>query len=168
MFIIHGAYHWWPKHVGFRHDFCLTCDAPRRSIQVRTFDAGHIFWIPVLPVGFWKHWYCTKCGKDPHASPRTRPIFKWVGFLLLVLVSIAFWIEPVGPTDVEVSWLFRIAAPAGAVLVLISLLSAPREPSLKQRLADIPPADDTTCPFCATPMIAGPRRSCPACGVLRY
>ena len=48
MFIVSGAYHFWPKRVAFRDDYCLTCQAPRRSIAVRTFDVGYIYWIPFL------------------------------------------------------------------------------------------------------------------------
>jgi hypothetical protein len=168
MFIVTGAYHWWPKPVGFRNDFCLTCNAERRSVRIRTFDAGHIFWIPVLPVGFWKHWNCVVCGRDPHTSPRTRPFLKWVGFVILILFAILSWTEPVTPGDEAVSWAFRIGAPLGAILLMAHLLSTPKEPSLKERLAAIRPAADTVCPFCSSPMIGGLRWSCPACGAVRY
>ena len=78
MLIIHGVYHLWPKRVGFRNDYCLGCDKPRRSFAVRTFDVGHLFWIPILPVGLWKHWKCSECGRDPHVHVRTRRSFNWV------------------------------------------------------------------------------------------
>ena len=168
MFIVTGAYHWWPKLVGFRNDYCLRCAAERRSVRIRTFDAGHIFWVPVLPVGFWKHWYCTVCGSDPHANPKTRPFFKWAGVVILIMFAVVSWIEPVTPDSVEISWAIRIGAPLGATLLLVHLLRTPKEPSLKARLAAIVPAADTTCPFCSTPMISGDRWSCPACGVVRH
>ncbi len=168
MLIVTGAYHWWPKTVGFRNDFCLSCGAERRSVRIRTFDAGHIFWVPVLPVGFWKHWYCAACGNDPHVSPRTRPFFKWVGLLILIGLSIGFWMDPVTPDSVAVSWAFRIGAPVCAILLLLHLLKTPKEPSLKSRLAAIASASDTLCPFCSTPMMSGDRWSCPSCGVVRY
>ena len=56
MVIIHGVYHWSPKQVEFRNDYCLSCSAQRRAIRVRTFDVAHLFWIPILPLGFWKRW----------------------------------------------------------------------------------------------------------------
>jgi hypothetical protein len=40
MFIVYGSYHFWPKKVGFRDDYCLGCQAPRRSIAIRTLDVG--------------------------------------------------------------------------------------------------------------------------------
>jgi hypothetical protein len=67
-------------------------------------------------------------------------------------------------------WIIRIAAPVGAILVFIHLLRSHGEPSLRERLATIPSAADSTCPFCATPLVCGTsaRWSCPACSVVRY
>ena len=168
MFILHGVYHWRPKRVAFRNDYCLTCGLERRSVCIRTFDVGHIFWVPVLPVGFWKHWFCTVCGKDPHVFPRTRRSFKWVGLIVLVLVAVLFWAAPVIPDFVVGSWIFRLAAPVAAVLLLFRLLLTDKDPSLKKKLAAVPPASELVCPFCSTPMVGGAHWSCPACGVARY
>jgi hypothetical protein len=172
MFLIHGVYYFWPKRVAFRNDYCLRCQAPRRAVAIRTFDVGHIFWIPILPVGFWKHWKCSICDLDPHAHTKTRRSFKWAGLVCLLLLAAAFWTAPID-SDQElmvIGWIFRIAAPLGAALVLIHLLRTPTEPSLRERLAAIEPAADAVCPFCATPLLAGDgsRWRCPQCGAVRY
>lgn len=117
MFIIHGAYHFWPKRVAFRDDYCLSCQTPRRSIAFRTFDVGHVFWIPILPVGFWKHWKCTACGRDPHVNPRTRRSFKWAGLIVLIGASVMLWEIPSDADFGAVGWILRIAAPAAAILL---------------------------------------------------
>jgi hypothetical protein len=169
MFIVYGVYHLWPKRVGFRNDYCLGCDKPRRSFAMRTFDVGHLFWIPFLPVGFWKHWKCSECGRDPHVQVKTRRSFKWVGFGCLVLLSGMFWLTPIGSND-GLTWFVRIASAASAALLLMHLLRTPAEPSLKDRLANIQPAADVVCPFCTTILVAssdGPW-ICPACSCARY
>ncbi len=126
MFIVTGAYHFWPKRVAFRNDYCLSCQAPRRSIAVRTFDVGHLYWIPILPVGFWRHWKCTACNRDPHVSSKTRRSFLWAGLFCLVAVS-AILVGTRRLTDLGASgWILRIAAPAAAIALLIYLLRAPR------------------------------------------
>jgi len=172
MFIIHGAYHFWPKRVAFRNDYCLTCGRAGRAVAIRTFDVGHIFWIPILPVGLWKHWRCTVCGKDPHASPKTRRSFKWAGLVCLTLFSAVSWAVPIesDPDSAWVGWVFRIAGPIGAVLLFVHLLRTPGDPSLRKKLATVAPADETICPFCKTPLVTGnkTRWSCPNCGVVRY
>lgn len=170
MLIIHGSYHFWPKRVGFRNDYCLWCKAPRRAIAIRTLDVGHIFWIPILPIGFWKHWRCSVCGRQPHVNPRTRPFFKWIGLVCMVLLSLMLWLGPTGSEVTGLIWILRFALSGGAVLFFIHLVRAPREPSLREQLAMIPSAPDTICPFCRTPLVigAGTRSACPACGVVKY
>ena len=169
MYIVHGAYHFWPKRVAFRNDYCLGCDKPRLSFAVRTFDVGHVFWIPILPVGFWKHWKCSECGRDPHVHVKTRRSFKWIGFGCLVLLSGMFWLTPTGSND-GLTWFFRIAAPAGGTFLLRHLLRTPAEPSLKDHLSKIQPAADVVCPFCGTPLGVSSegRWTCPACRCVRY
>jgi ribosomal protein L37AE/L43A len=170
MLIIHGAYHFWPKRVAFRNDYCLSCKAPRRSIAVRTFDVGHIFWVPILPVGFWRHWQCSVCGRKPHVARWSVRSLKWVALACLIGVSAIFWAVPEANTgSALIGWLFRLAAPAGAIVLLVHLLRS-RGSSLRKRLAAIPAAAETTCPFCETPLVVGTgtRWSCPACGVVRY
>jgi hypothetical protein len=170
MLIIHGVYRWWPKRVAFRNDYCLACEAPRRAIATRTFDVGHIFWIPLVPVGFWKHWSCTQCHRNPHAPTKTRRAFKWIGLVCLILLAMMFWFTDINPELRILSWLLRLLPTGGAIVLLIQLLVTPAEPSLRERLAEIQPATDTICPFCETPLVTamGTQWSCPACGVVRY
>lgn len=167
MLLIHGSYHFWPKRVGFRNDYCLSCRAERRSVAMRTFDVGHVYWIPILPVGFWKHWQCGTCGKEPHTSPSTRTSFKWAGLVLLILFSGMSWFASARPAD-GFDWAFRIGGPIAAGLLLWHLLRSPKGVSLRKALKSVVPANDMTCPFCQTPLLAGPRWTCPGCGVARY
>ncbi len=168
--LVHGVYHFWPKRVAFRNDYCLSCEAPRRAIATRTFDVGHIFWVPLVPVGFWKHWACTVCRRDPHVNPKTRPAFKWIGLICLLLLSGMFWATPIDASVSILGWLLRVGPLVGAAALLFQLLHTPSEPSLRERLAAIPPASDSVCPFCGTPLIAGSHVhwSCPACGAERW
>ena len=170
MLIIRGSYRFWPNLVAFRNDYCLRCQAPRRSIAIRTFDIGHLYWIPILPVGFWKRWKCEVCGQAPHAHPKVRRFFKWVGLVFSIALSLLMWTVPVDTNFGVLGWFLRVAAPAGGILLLFDLLRSPKEPSLRRNLATIAPATDTVCPFCATPLFAGSgtRWSCPQCGAVRY
>jgi ribosomal protein L37AE/L43A len=170
MLIIRGSYHFWPKRVAFRNDYCLRCQAPRRSIAIRTFDVGHLFWIPILPVGFWKRWQCEVCGQAPHAHPKVRRFFKWAGLVFSIAFSLLLWAAPGDANFGVLGWLLRVAAPAGGILLLFDLLHTPKGPSLRRELATIAPATDAVCPFCATPLLAGSgaRWSCPQCGAVRY
>ena len=170
MLIIRGSYRFWPKRVAFRNDYCLRCQAPRRSIAIRTFDVGHLFWIPILPVGFWKRWQCEMCGQAPHIYPKVRRFFKWVGLFFSIALSLLMWAAPIDTNFEVLDWILRVAAPAGGILLLFDLLRGPKEPSLRRNLAAIAPCTDTVCPFCTTPLLAGSGASwsCPQCGAVRY
>ncbi len=167
LFIVYGVYHWKTKRVAFRNNYCLVCGEARRAVQVRTFDVGHIFWIPILPAGFWKRWVCTVCGRDPHVTTKTRRGFKWAGLFILVLFAAASWIVPDDPDAVPVFWGLRIAA-VGAILTLMHLLRTKKEATLKEKLATIRPAADTVCPFYGAQLLTlGSQCSCQVCGVVR-
>src|SRR5437879_4143615 len=84
MLIIRGAYHFRPTRVAFRNDYCLSCQAPRRAIAVRSFDVGHFFWVPILPVGYWRHWKCSECRRKPHSNLKLRRRLKWATLYSLV------------------------------------------------------------------------------------
>jgi len=92
---------------------------------------------------------------------------KWVGLVLLAMFSLVFWIEPVGPDFVVGSWIFRIAAPIGAIATLIHLLRTPRDPVVADKLATVSPSAETECPFCRVPLLVGDTTYCPLCGILR-
>ena len=168
MLVIHGVHRFKQKPLAFRNDYCLRCGQPRRAVQVRSLDFWHLFWVPVLPLGVWKRWICTTCGHDPHVTTRTRRSFKWAGFVVLLILSVPFWAFPVDPTFVFGTWLFRIGGPIGATLTLIHLLRTSKDVSLKDRLATVQPAADTSCPFCGTLLlIVSSKCTCPNCGVVR-
>jgi hypothetical protein len=168
LLFVYGVYHYLPKRVAFRNDYCLACARPRRSVQVRTFDACHLFWIPLVPLGFHRRWLCTTCGRLPHVYPGTRRGFKWAGLVVLLVVAIASWVSP-PPSDFLVrGWLIRAGASIGAILTLVHLLRTRKDPSLKERLAAITPASDTVCPFCGSALLLlSSQCCCPGCGVVR-
>ena len=160
--LIHiGLYRLWPKRVAFRNDYCLTCQQERRAIRLRTLDVVYVFFIPLLPIGLWKHWCCSSCGKDPHAHRGTGSSLKWAAVLVLIFVAVLFGLQAGVPAIV------RIVITGMAAVLVLYLFHSPRETALRERLASVPIASDTSCPFCSTPLVGGTRWSCPACGVIR-
>jgi len=168
MFIRAGVYRFRPKRIAFRNDYCLSCRQAHRSVQIRSFDVVNIFWIPLLPLGFWKRWICTVCGRRPDVNVKTRRSFKWAGLFILLLFAVVSWAAPIPPDFTAGSWAMRIVSPLGAILLLVHLLRSSKDPSRKERLAAIPPATDTVCPFCGSNLLSlASQCSCPVCGVVR-
>jgi zinc ribbon protein len=167
--LILGAYHFRPRRLAFRNDYCLSCGKTQRAVQVRTFEVVHLFWIPIVPLGFWKRWICTTCNRQPHINTKSLRPFKWAVLVMLVLASAVSWAFPISASDSVVgSWMFRIGGPLGVLLILVHLIRTPQGPSRKELLRTVQPATDTICPFCGTQMLAlASQCSCPTCGIIR-
>jgi ribosomal protein S27AE len=170
MLLIHGRYFWGRTLLAFRNDYCLTCKAPRLAYLHRTFDVFHIFWIPVLPLGFWKRWHCGTCGNNPHARVTTSVALKWVGVVLLALFAAVTWVPDV-QRDIP-DPILRLALRLGmiaAVLIAAWLAARSRPPeNLREKLRGIQANRDGTCPRCGTALTVGsPWYRCGKCGLER-
>ena len=167
MILIHGIYRWAAKRIAFRNDYCLSCEAPRKAMQIRTFDAWHLFWVPLLPLGFIKRWFCMTCGMQPSHNKKTRFGYKIAGMFVLLIFTVFFWMCPVQQGDEAFFWVFRIGAPLGLMFTFFHLLRSKRDPTYSDHFHSVKAADDTICPFCNVPLVAMPQFLCPVCGVHR-
>jgi hypothetical protein len=168
MLLLHGLYRFAPRRVAYRNDFCISCGQERLAEQIRTFNMAHIFWLPVIPLGFWKSWACTVCRRDPHVSGKTRRSFKIAGAVLLALMAVTFWVVPPPEgEDVLMVWGFRVVLTLGFVATVASIVRQAPEPALAERLKAIAPNTNPTCPFCRVPLFDLPAWHCPVCKVRR-
>jgi hypothetical protein len=167
MLILHGLYNFAPKRVAYRNDYCLSCQAPRRAVRVRTFDVLHIMFMPILPVGLWKRWHCGECGCDPHAPTKTRKSFQWLGVFVLIMMSAAGWAVEVDPNDYFLDWGMRIGFPALLVYAIWYAVRSEPEVRLSDQLKSVVPANETECPFCGAPFVLDKGWRCVNCGVER-
>jgi hypothetical protein len=168
MLVIHGTYRLFPRRIAFRNDSCLTCAAARRAILISTFDVIHVFWVPLVPIGRWKRWTCSVCGKRPDENRESRRSFKIAGLILLIVFAVVFWLTPVDAQEPAASWIFRIGFPLGALATAIHLARWTPKPGYKEALQTVAPANDLACPFCAVPLVQATLDCyCPACQVKR-
>jgi hypothetical protein len=131
MLILHGVYSFRPRIVAYRNDFCLSCTAPRVAYQIRTFDVLHIFFVPLIPLGFLRRWHCAVCTNDPHVHPGTRKGFKWAGVVVLALVAIVVWAVP--DRD-AITWTIRVVSPVAFDAALWHTLKSKPDLRLKDKL----------------------------------
>jgi len=168
MFIAIDIKHYKARHIAFRNDFCMACEAESMAVQLRTFAALRLYWIPLVPLGFRKRWLCTTCGRGPHAVARTRRPFKVLAAMLAALMALSAWAVPAVGEDLGVLWAMRLGLP---ILFLLAVLWAVRhrpEPRLRALLARVTPSDLIVCPFCEMELIVESGRGwCPRCGVRR-
>jgi hypothetical protein len=169
--IVAGHYSYGRKLVAYRNDYCLSCEAPRRAYRVRSFEVLHIFFVPLLPLGFWRSWQCSVCGRDPHVNPRVHKFWFWAVIVFLAAVSVGLWIAPLSQTDSAddrlAIWVMRFVGPVIALFILYHMpLQKPRL-RLKEKLTEVQPAHEAICPLCQNALIPGDRWRCPNCGVER-
>lgn len=167
MILVHGVYHFRPKRLAFRNDYCLYCNGERRAERIRTFDTAYLFWVPILPLGFRTRWYCVECRHDPHENRHARRGLKWSVIAFLLMFAAVSWLEPVSSDFVLGGWLLRIGLPAAALWMLHSVMNTPEDPSIHELLEHVATPADTTCPFCKTPLMVGSTTWCPDCGAER-
>jgi hypothetical protein len=168
--IIHGIYHWRRRLLAFRNDYCLSCGRPRLAFLNRTLAVLHVFWVPVLPLGFWSRWLCGQCGRPPHRRVTTARPLKWIGTGLLVLGAVVFWATTPGRgrDDAAMVWTFRIGLPVAAAFAIRHTLKAKPPERLAEKLRGIAANRDSTCPRCGTTLtVAAPWYRCGGCGLER-
>lgn len=172
--IWHGVYRLFPRKVGFRNDYCMTCRAPRRAEQVRTFDVLHLNFVPVLPLGFRRRWVCQECGLRPRQVHLTLRLIAQMVLVGLLSCASIFWgttlfVGPAFAEDAGAFWFLGVICPV--IVVALGgylILWPPVGPSYEELRQSVPAADDTKCPFCGTSLIDDFFECyCPGCGARR-
>ena len=150
--------------VGYRNDFCISCNAPRRAHLVRSFKAYQLYYISILPLGFWRDWECSECGRDPHvytAGPRN---VKWMIVLLAGIFAIAGVIASFDQQDsILIAWLMRLGLPLLFFTVLWVVIRNKPDRALRQKLQQISPDRDDACALCQGALILDHGWRCSQC-----
>lgn len=164
-FIHSGIYHWRPRRIAFRNDYCRACRRPTLAVLVRTIDVLHLSGLPVLPLGVWSRWRCRRCGGRPHQA-QVRQGFKIAGAVLLVLMILGAWTSSFDGTleDTVVLWVYRLGLPAGLWFTVRSIIRHRPEPSFQEKLKTVIPFDGWSCPLCGGELIRSSTLVCHACG----
>jgi len=92
MFIIFGTHLFGLKRYAYKYMGCSHCEMHRLFIQTRGFAWGHIFWIPLIPLGYQSSWHCASCVKEDNNAP-TSFIVKLV---FLAALIVAFYMVTLG------------------------------------------------------------------------
>ncbi len=151
MFIQVGVYKFAKKRVAFRCDYCRHCGRETMSVADRSFNFLHLYWIPILPLGFRTEWRCAVCGQDPHRDTVASRPMKIIVAALLLMIVLTFWYPVFFPVSLPNNslqiWGLRIGV---AVLFIISVrwIGQDSTASLQQELPGVQPYNQSTCPFC--------------------
>jgi hypothetical protein len=167
MFIIYGMYRWARQRVGYRNDFCLTCEDQRVAEQHRTFDCGHVFFIPLLPLGYRKRWHCSMCGNNPHERVRTSRTLLILFAVIVGLFTGLMWFGgAVPPEEAALIWGMRIGFTLAFLGLVYWIRRSKPTVGLKERLDQVPPLPRDVCLYCRG--LLDPDARCTPCGVQRH
>jgi hypothetical protein len=165
MLVIHGIYHWRPKRIAFRNDYCRACKAQTVSVLIRTLDVLHLFWIPILPLGAWSRWFCMRCNSRPHHAVVTRRGFKIAGAGALALMTLGVWVPlPPDADGMWIIWLLRFGLLVALAFTIRSIFTHRPEAKLRELLATVPPFEGRSCPLCGGELLGTPDLVCLTCG----
>ncbi len=167
MVVLYGIRGVMRKVVAYRNDFCLWCEVPQRAHRVRSLKTLHIFFIPVLPLGFWREWQCSVCDRNPHGTPRHRGRIGLAYFFGMAAAVV--WVSPGSETgnSIAVTWVLRVVLTIVFGIVLWYALKHPSNIRLAEELKEIEPAQENSCPFCNSPVVLNDGWRCSNCGVQR-
>jgi fatty acid desaturase len=178
MLVVYGFYRFTQKQIGYRNDFCLTCNAERLTQQWRSFNCGHLFWIPLLPFGVFKRWLCPTCKNNPHARTESSRGFKLFAAGFFLLFALAMLLSAVVATlgtapdfakrsDAPGMWVGALVAGIPAAALTFWATRPQNDPvDLAQKLREVKPARTDTCPYCNSKLTS--EQFCESCKLQRH
>jgi len=84
MLFIFGTHLFGLRRYAYKYMMCGNCNTPRLFIQTRGFAWGHLFWIPLIPLGYQYSWHCASCAKENNKMPTS------FGVKLIFLIALSF------------------------------------------------------------------------------
>jgi hypothetical protein len=153
----------------------MSCEQQVRADRMRAFVVLHVQFIPLVPLGFWKHWQCSSCGRPPSCPPTARTSILALGAVVFGLFGLfgllSLW---VGLTvdKVETAVMLAIGTGFCGASAGLSLWCVQRNlaPSYAEKFADVAASDATTCPGCGAELEMSPvddTMECVVCGIQR-
>lgn len=164
--LIYGRHRWATRTVAFRGDYCLSCDSCTVSRQVSTLDFFHVYWVPLLPLGRWKHWHCQECGCNPHERVRMGRGYKLVGAIACLVVFVMSFLIPMEPDAESTIWGMRVGGGLLFAAFCFAWWIHNDGSLLTEKLMAVPEFRPTICLACDNELVAH-ANSCPFCFV-RY
>lgn len=150
MILLFGRYQFNRKRIAYRNDFCLSCEEQRVAEKHRTFDMGHVFFVPILPLGNHDRWHCTQCGNNPHARVRTSRTLLIVFAVAVGLFTIVTWTGPFLPPSESaiMIWSMRLIFTLGFIALVLGLRKKEPEVGLAEKLSHVVPLSMDQCARC--------------------
>lgn len=165
---LEGVQSYRSRIIAYRNDYCVTCNAQRRAHQIRSFKAYQVYYIPIIPLGFWREWQCAECSRDPHVYSSALRRVRWFIVLFAGMFAITGVIASFDQQDSAVTmWLMRLGLPALFFTVLWFVLRNKPDRALREKLRQIAPDRNDACALCSGALVLEHGWRCSQCGAER-
>lgn len=163
MYIFYGIKKVRKKKLGYGKDYCNACEQEAIVEKWQWFRWLHLFWIPLIPLGYQHNWVCTLCNKDANAQYKRGLFGKVVISLITLLIATFLIFIPEVTEPLAYGLLIRILS---VPLFLVSVVWAykhEKEQSKDEKRKNITPVDTGKCVYCKYPLAMSPTLSCISC-----
>jgi hypothetical protein len=173
MLILYGTRRFGLKKIGARKDFCNACERECVAEQWQSFDWGHIFFVPILPLGMRERWRCSLCGSDPRARYKTGKFMRIIGLFVLPVLFVPLWFDhspapPGRPSDASAAYGMTLIFGGIWLWLLYTTFKRSSGSPNEARRASVAPLSLDTCLYCRRPLVLQPHPHCPSCNIRFY
>jgi hypothetical protein len=164
MVLLNGLYRFGKRRSACKNAYCTHCQEATFVEGFRSFHCIHVYFIPLIPLGFMTDWRCTVCGNDPAGKRPMAGALAIAGLGAGVLGLAITFLIPYDPTEPATKWWM------GGIFGLLTggmtfiLLKGNRSEYLKLKEA-VRPLDHDFCPYCNTPTFQRKPIRCEECDV---
>ena len=147
---IRGTYYWGQKLSACRISHCYHCRRPTIFDGIRAFTVGHLFWIPLIPIGFRTRWFCNHCKKPPNDPTGNLAMAFIFGGLVFYFGCIFIYYKEFKPGLVSIL--------IGASIPTLVHFFGPKK-------VKVQPYTFQACPYCKSPLLTGKKPKCQKCKI---
>lgn len=162
MIIAYGHYKIADRVIGYRKDWCNHCDGECHSEQHRAFYLGHLYWLPIVPLGIYRYWACKACRKNPRERTRTSSGMLIVGVVVFSIMLVALMFPPIPTRDVGTIWGARLFFVAMIALLVYMIRARSKESPV---IKSVSPYPTDKCYYCDDKLVNLHGRYCEKCHV---
>lgn len=161
--VISGVYYLGKRRVACRNDYCTACKRMTFAEGIRPFVIGHIYWVPLFPLGWRRYWYCSLCHHETDERRPTRPLIMWLALgtaLLVLAIGVGAWLD--WSTEGIVP---GIATGIGLVAACVFGLTRSRHDAYSKARRSVVPLSREQCPYCKGPLLPKRIPHCYTCNI---
>lgn len=162
--MIHGTYKVGRKRVACRNAYCVTCGKPRFTECFRSWLILHVFFIPILPVGIIRRWFCSSCRNEVDAGRPSRPFILLAGVVtccVMAFVGVMMMLNGVG-RDFSIGFIFIWG------VLAVTFATMRKKQAYRDYIAsvvNVEPLRTDQCPYCQSLLLAKATPRCHHCKV---